>query len=145
MEPVFFEQVLDAVAGAIPAELKPFRSTVHRGGLKIWFDEIGREHYESQLIRRDGDLVLEIGFHAEYPKVAANDAVLAHLARSEAAWRRVLGPDPVAGEFLGRATWRRISECWPAPELDDLDAAIEVAARFADYIVTIEEHRRKQG
>jgi hypothetical protein len=142
VEPLFFEQVLDALAGAIPTRFGPLHSSVHRGGLKVWFDEPHREHYESQLLRQDGGLMLEIGFHAEHPKVALNQAVIAQLAASEPMWRETLGSEPVTGEFLGRAGWRRVSECWPAPELDDVDAAIEVAARLADYITSLEPCRR---
>jgi hypothetical protein len=143
VEPLFFEQVLDALAGAIPPQLGPLRSSVHRGGLKVWFSEANREHYETQILRRDGGLQLEIGFHAEHPKPALNEAVTAKFATSEPKWRKSLGAEPVSGEFLGRAGWRRVSECWPAPELDDIDAAIEVAARLADYITVLEPLRRK--
>lgn len=142
MEPLFFEQVLDALAGAIPPHFGQLRSSVHRGGLRVWFDEPHREHYESQLLRQDGGLMLEIGFHAEHPKVALNQAAIAQLIASERKWRKTLGSEPVTGEFLGRSTWGRVSECWPAPELDDIDAAIEVADRLADYITALEPCRR---
>ncbi len=141
MEPDFFEQVLDALAGAI-SEHGQMRSAVHRGGLKVWFDEPHREHYETQLMRHEGALVLEIGFHAEHPKVALNQAAIAHLLASEATWRNALGDEPVIGEFIGKATWRRVSECWPIADVDEVDFAIEVADRFADYIQALEPCRR---
>ena len=126
MEHNFFDQVLDALTGSVPAPLGRPQSSVHRGGLKVWFHESTREHYEAQLLGVDGELVLEIGFHAEHPKAALNDDAIARLTASEPAWRKALGAEPVVGEFLGRPNWRRISETWPAPDLDDIDASIEV-------------------
>lgn len=139
---MFFEQVLDVLAGSLPAEFGRAHSTAHGRGLKVWFDDSTREHYESQLLRVDGDVALEIGFHAEHPKIAMNQAAIDRLVGHESAWRAQLGDEAVLGEFIGKATWRRISECWPAPQLDDLDAAIEVAARLADYITALEPYRR---
>jgi hypothetical protein len=141
VEQSFFEQVLDALAGSVPAAFGQLHSYAHRRGLKVWFDEPHREHYEAQLVQVDGAQALEIGFHAEHPNVAANQAVISRLT-AEPEWRAALGDEPVAGEFLGRSTWRRVSESWPVPEADDIDAAIEVAARLADYIAALEPLRR---
>ena len=115
---------------------------VHNRGMKVWFDDDTREHYESQLIRVDGEVQLEIGFHAEHPKAPLNDEVLRRLLAAESAWRSELGDDPVAGDFIGRAGWRRISEVWPPPEADVVDEAIEAAARLADYVIALEPLRR---
>jgi hypothetical protein len=115
---------------------------VHSRGIKVWFDDATREHYESQLIRIDGEVQLEIGFHAEHPKVAQNDEVLARLLAVEPTWRVELGDDAVAGDFIGRPGWRRISEVWPTPDSDELDEAIETAARLADYVIVLEPLRR---
>ena len=60
----------------------------------------------------------------------------------EPVWRSELGDDAVAGEFLGRAGWRRISEVWPAPQWEMIDEAIEAAARLADYVIALEPVRR---
>ncbi len=117
-------------------------ASAHKRGLKVWFDEATREHYEAQLIRLDGQPALEIGFHAEHPKATENDAVLARLMSDESTWRADLGDEPVAGEFLGADRWRRVSETWGPPDPDDVDAAIEVAARLADYVTVIEPVRR---
>jgi len=145
-EPLFFEEVLDALTGSVAGEFGRLFSSVHRGGLKVWFDEPHREHYETQLMRGDHGLVLEVGFHCEHPKVGLNVDALAPLAAAESGWREALGDEPVMGEFLGRSTWRRISECWEAPPLDDtddlIDAAIEVAERLGDYIRALEPLRR---
>jgi hypothetical protein len=60
----------------------------------------------------------------------------------EPAWRPELGDDAVAGDFIGRAGWRRISEVWPAPDSEVVDEAIDTAARLADYIIALEPFRR---
>jgi hypothetical protein len=142
VEASFFDHVLDVVIGFVADVPGPVRTSVHRGGLKVWFADANREHYEAQLIRVDGEPVLEIGFHAEHPKPDANDAVLSRLVAGRRAWQKSLGKDAVPGEFLGQGKWRRISETWPVPEEDDVDAAIEVAARLADYVHALEPIRR---
>jgi hypothetical protein len=144
LEPSFFDQVLDALTGSVPAALGPMRASAHRGGLKVWFDEPPREHYESQVLRLDGDVVLEIGFHAEHASPAANDEVVARLTGSQRTWRTTLGKDPEIGDFFGRKGWRRISETWPLPSFDDADAAFEIADRLGEYIAAIEPCRRAQ-
>lgn len=142
VERSFFHQVLDVFEGFAADVDGELHSFAHRRGLKVWFDEANREHYEAQLVRTDGEIGLEIGFHSEYPKASANDEVMALLTSHEAAWRSELGDEPVAGPFLGSDVWRRISEVWEAPDAEDVDAAIEVAARLADYVVTLEPLRR---
>ena len=143
MERSFFHQVHDIFEGMVSGEIEgALRVTAHKRGLKVWFDEAVREHYEAQLVRFDGEPALEIGFHAEYPTVAENEALLGRLIEREPTWRPELGDEPVAGEFLGADRWRRISEIWDPPDPDDVDAAIEVAARLADYVTAIEPVRR---
>ncbi len=85
---------------------------------------------------------MEIGFHAEHPKAPKNDEVLQRLLAVEKVWRPELGDEAVAGDFIGRAGWRRISEVWPAPDADVMDEAIEAAARLADYVIALEPVRR---
>lgn len=136
--------------GMVPPELADFRHRARRYGIKIWFGPATpvREHYEAQVIAPDAVaratvLALEVGFHAEHPQVADNDAVLVHLLERERRWRRVLGREAVAGPFLGRADrWRRISETWPDPDLSDPELALEVAARLTDYVTALETLRR---
>jgi hypothetical protein len=142
VEPGFFEIVRDAFEGFVAGIDGRRNVYVHSRGMKVWFDDDTREHYESQLIRVDGAVQLEIGFHAEYPKAPQNDAVLRRLLDVEADWRPELGDDAVAGEFIGRAGWRRISEVWPAPDATVIDEAIETAARLADYVIALEPVRR---
>jgi hypothetical protein len=142
MERSFFERVLDVFEGVVADMDGELHSYAHRRGLKVWFDDATREHYEAQLIRVDGEAALEIGFHVEYPKVKPNDEVLHRLRAKERTWRRALGDAPEAGEFIGAETWRRVSEVWEPPDPDDIDAAIEVAARLGDYVFAIEPIRR---
>lgn len=143
LERTFFEQVLDAVEGFIDDDHGPLSSNTHRRGVKIWFGDSTREHYEAQLIRRDDDVALEIGFHAEHPKADANQLVIDHLAAIESEWRPELGADAEVGAFLGADHWRRVSELWGPPDPDDPEAPIEIAARLADYVEAIEPRRAR--
>lgn len=142
MERSFFQQVLDVFEGFVADVGGERHAFAHGRGLKVWYDDAVKEHYEAQLVRIDGELGLEVGFHSEYPKAPTNDQVLARLAGHESVWRAELGDEPVAGPFLGSDVWRRISEVWEPLDPDDVDAVIEVAARLADYVTTIEPLRR---
>jgi hypothetical protein len=142
MQPEFFEVVRDAFEGFVAGVPGRRSVSVHGRGLKSWFDDDTREHYECQLIRVDGDVQLEIGFHAEHPKAPMNDEVLRRLVVAEPQWRSTLGNGPVAGSFIGRAGWCRISEVWRQPDAADIDEAIEAAARLADYVIALEPIRR---
>jgi hypothetical protein len=142
MEAGFFEIVRDAFEGFVAGVDGTRNVYVHSRGLKVWFGDDTREHYESQLIRVDGEVQLEIGFHAEHPKAPKNDEVLARMLAVEQVWRPELGDEAVAGDFIGRAGWRRISEVWPAPDPDVMDEAIDTAARLADYVIALEPVRR---
>ena len=142
VERSFFHQVLDVFEGFVVDIDGTLHSSAHRRGLKVWYDDATREHYEAQLIRFDGEPALEIGFHAEHPKVDMNDAVISRLAAAERTWRAELGDEPVQGVFLGADRWRRISETWDPPAPDDVEATIEVAARLADYVIALEPLRR---
>ena len=125
VERSFFDQVRDVFEGFVTDVDGKLHATAHPRGVKVWYDDSTREHYEAQLVRLDSDVVLEVGFHAE-----------------ESAWRRELGDEPEAGVFIGADRWRRISEIWDAPDPDDVDAAIEIAARLADYVSVLEPLRR---
>lgn len=140
----------DALRSLVPADLGPLRLRARRYGVKVWFGTVAptREHYEAQVIGAAhvvgaATLGLEIGFHAEHPRVEDNDAVLARLQAEEARWRRVLGHEAQVGPFLGRPDdWRRISETWADPDLDDPELAVELATRLTDYITALEPLRR---
>jgi hypothetical protein len=134
--------VQDVFEGFVIDVSGTLHTTAHPRGVKVWYGEATREHYEAQLVRIDGKVVLEVGFHAEHPKVGENEAVLKCLLDGEHAWRRELGGEPEAGVFLGVDRWRRISEIWEEPDPDDVDIAIEIAARLADYVSVLEPLRR---
>jgi hypothetical protein len=87
-------------------------------------------------------LAIELGFHAENTKAVDNEAVIAALLQREKKWRRTLGADAVVGEFLGRDSWRRISETWADPDLGDPELVLELGTRLTDYICAIEPLRR---
>jgi hypothetical protein len=142
VERSLFEWVLDAFEGFAHEIDGELNSSSHRRGLKVWYGDAKKEHYEAQLIRTDDGVGLEIGFHAEYPKVEENDEVLAKLIARERSWRKILGGEAEAGEFIGADRWRRISEVWEAPDPDDPETSIEIAARLADYVIALEPIRR---
>ena len=145
MRPVersFFHQVQDVLEGFVLDVGGTIHATAHGRGIKVWFDDATREHYEAQLVHIGGATVLEVGFHAEYPKVGDNEAVLDRLLHDERRWRRALGDEPEAGVFIGVDRWRRISEIWEEPDPDDLDTVIGIAARLADYVSVLEPLRR---
>lgn len=142
VDPSFFHQVQHVLEGFVIDVEGTLHSTAHPRGIKVWYDDATKEHYEAQLVRVDGTIKLEVGFHSEYPKVEANDAVLTRLLAKEKVWRRELGGEPTAGVFIGADRWRRISEIWEEPDTDDADAAFEIAARLADYLSVLEPLRR---
>lgn len=150
VEPSLFDEVADAVLGLVPSSLGPLRYRARRYGIKVWFDaaEPPREHYEAQVLSAkltpDASVLgLEIGFHAENPDVALNEAVVEQLVGRESRWRKTLGLEAVVGPFLGRPEdWRRVSETWADPDLSDPELPLEVAARLTDYITALEPVRR---
>ena len=134
----------------VPVELGDLRTQSRRWGIKAWFelDDCPREHYEAQVISASHVeeahiLAVEIGFHAEHPKPGDNAAAVAPLLAAAAAWRDELGPDAIAGDFLGRAGWQRVSETWSDPDLSDPEVCFEVADRLATYIAALEPHRSR--
>ena len=145
-----FDGVADALRAMVPAELGELRCPARRYGIKVWFgdDKPAREHYEAQVIGPKyapgaSVVALEVGFHAEHPRAADNEAALGRLVSVERKWRRRIGPEAETGAFLGAADgWRRISETWPDPDLSSPDLAFEVAARLTDYISALEPLRR---
>ena len=95
LELSIFDEVGEALRGLAPPDLGEPHCRAHRYGVKVWFGPATppKEHYEAQVVGRDADtratvLAIEVGFHAEHPKVADNDAVIAHLLANEKRWRR---------------------------------------------------------
>ena len=141
-----FDAVAEMLRGMVSPELGELRCRARRYGIKVWFgpEHPAREHYEAQVIGADYAedatlLALEVGFHAEHPQVAENEAVIDSLRGSEARWRPMLGEEAIVGPFLGRPDcWRRVSETWPDPDLGEPDLAVEIAVRLADYMAALE-------
>jgi hypothetical protein len=139
---VFFEQVVETLIGFLPPDQSRFSSRVTGRNAKVWFGSEPKEHYEVQLVRRDGATVLEIGFHAEHSDAARSSGVLDALLAGERRWRRTLGKEVETGPFLGRPSpWRRASETWPDADLQDPGTAVEAADRLAAYITIFEPLR----
>lgn len=143
-----FEAASELVRAMAPSELGDLRVRSHRRGLKLWFDtpKPTKEHYEAQLLARryvDGadGVALEIGFHAEHREPADNDAVIERIQASEKRWRKVLGAQPEVATFFGAEDWRRVSEIWIEPDLDDPEIGFEIATRLIDYVSVIEPAR----
>ena len=151
MDVHLFDAVEVNLRALVPADLGEPRVKAHRYGIKVWFGGMTptREHYEAQVVGarhvpEATTLALEIGFHAEHPKPETNTAALAHLGKREKQWRKAIGDEAVAGPFLGRKEWARVSETWPDPDLSEEDLAFEVAARLTDYIAALEPILRNQ-
>ncbi|MBK5287114.1 MAG: hypothetical protein JJE46_01480 [Acidimicrobiia bacterium] len=146
MESSLFPEVGDALRGIVPADLGVLRLRAHRYGIKVWFgpEKATKEHYEAQVVgARDvpaaRTLALEVGFHSEHSKPAANDEVIARIVAHEKQWRREVGTEAEVAPFLGRAeNWRRVSETWLDPDLTEPGLAFEIASRLVDYITAIE-------
>jgi hypothetical protein len=150
MELGLFEQAADALRALVPAELGELHTHERRWGLKAWFDAEAcpREHYEAQVIGAKHVpeatvLAIEVGFHAEHPKEPDNEAAFVPIEAAEPTWRADLGPDAVAGPFLGRSGWLRVSETWADPDLSDPEICFEIADRLATYIEALEPVRAR--
>jgi hypothetical protein len=139
----FFEDCRDALIGFLPRDRRDFSSRLSSRNLKVWFGEADREHYEVQMITKSRRVHLEVGWHCEYSDKAHNERVLDKLISSENKWRKALGREAEAGRFVGPPgnPWRRISELWDGPNLWGPEAAVEAAARLAEYIDALEPVR----
>ncbi|MEM9562870.1 MAG: hypothetical protein AAGA93_09650 [Actinomycetota bacterium] len=157
MELPLFEEVGEAVRSMAPDEVGTVRFRANRRGVKVWCIPPGgddgpgakapREHYEAQVLGRrhvDGTdgVALEIGYHAEHRDPARNAAAVETIASTETTWRAILGDEAEAGEFFAMPDWRRVSEVWLEPDLDDPELPVEVASRLVDYLEAIEPARR---
>ena len=144
-----FDEVAELVRAMSPAEIGEVHVRAHRRGVKVWFDTEAptKEHYEAQMLSRryvDGieGTAIEIGFHSEHKDQADNVAVIERVVRSEKKWRKELGKEPQVDTFYGADNWRRVSEAWIEPDLNDPEITFEVASRLVDYISVIEPARQ---
>ena len=149
MELSVFDEVAELVRAMSPAEIGEVHVRAHRRGVKVWFDTEAptKEHYEAQMLSRryvDGieGTAIEIGFHSEHKDQADNVAVIERVVRSEKKWRKELGKEPQVDTFYGADNWRRVSEAWIEPDLNDPEITFEVASRLVDYISVIEPARQ---
>ena len=149
MELSVFDEVAELVRAMSPEEIGEVRVRAHRRGVKVWFgaDAATKEHYEAQMLRRsyvDGKdgMAIEIGFHSEHKELDKNEAVIERVTANEKKWRKELGKEPEVGVFYGADNWRRVSEAWIEPDLDDPEIAFEIASRLVDYVTEIEPARR---
>jgi len=149
MDLPLFDEVADLVQSIAPDDLGVLRTRTHRRGIKLWYDgdRPGREHYEAQLLARrhvDGvdGMAIEVGFHSEHPDAMRNESVIATLAEAEDVWRPQLGAEAELATFYGAENWRRLSECWLEPDLDEPGLALDLAARLVDYVSAVEPLRR---
>jgi hypothetical protein len=146
-----FDEVGEVLRGLLPPELGELRTKHHRYGIKVWFGPATptREHYEAQVIgakhvAEATVLAIEVGYHAEHRDPADNERALAALRGGEKRWRKVLGAEAVAGEFIDdRHGWQRLSETWADPDLGDPDLPLELATRLTDYITALEPLRAR--
>ncbi len=150
VELTLFEQVADLVRLMTHTDLGDVRLRHHRRGIKLWFDaeQPPKEHYEAQRLSRryvDGEdgVAIEIGFHTEHTDTDRNVAVIETMLAAEKEWRTTLGEPAEAGAFFGPEAWRRVSEAWIEPDLDDPDLAFEIAGRLVDYMTALEPVRRR--
>ena len=147
-----FDEAADVVRSMLPEQYGHVHVRARRWGMKLWFgpEEPPRVHYEAQVIGSEDVaeaevLAMEIGLHLEERNLEINDRVLGSLTSSENRWRRKLGDEVVAGPFLGRPEdWRRVSETWPDPDLDEPDLGLEVGGRVVDYICALEPLLRRE-
>jgi hypothetical protein len=140
-----FEQVADGLHALVPADAGRWQQRNHRYGIKVWRGDAAtppKVHLEAQVIGKKHVpgatvLAIEVGWHAEHPDPDANRHALEAVVADERRWRRTLGAEAVAGPFLGRREWARVSDTWPDPDLDDPDLPFELAARLTDYLVAL--------
>jgi len=149
VEDHLFTQAGDVVRSLLPPELDEAKMRSHRYGLKVWFGstEPAKEHYEAQVVGaryvpEATTLALEIGFHSENARAEDNQRALDRLLAGERRWRKDLGQEPISGPFLGRESWRRLSETWADPDLSEADMAVEVGTRLFEYIAALEPLRQ---
>ena len=151
MDLQLFDEVGEVLRGLVPPDLGALRTRHHRYGIKVWFGPAKppREHYEAQVIGAKhvagaAVLAIEVGYHAEHRDPAENERALAQLRGGEKRWRKSLGPDAVAGQFIDdRTGWQRLSETWPDPDLGDPELPLELAARLTDSITALEPLRAR--
>ncbi len=146
MELHLFDEVTDVIRAFAGGQYQPLQIRTHRRGVKVWVGSAKppREHYEAQLLARrhvDGvdGLALEIGFHAEHREESDNERAIESIARS--AWKRTLGGEAKCAPFFDAPKWRRVSEAWIEPDLEDPELALAIGSRLVDFLDVLEPIR----
>lgn len=127
----FLKQVADELPNHLPPKLRDFSSEQWGRYYKLWYGEDKRIHFEVQFIAGGR---LEIGLHLESDP-DTNERLGAVLERERAVVERTLGEDARFGSH-GKG-WRSLAERWSGGDLRGEDAAIEAAARLAEYVVAV--------
>lgn len=126
----FLRQVADELPNLLPPSLRDYE-TEHWGRcFKVWYRD-KPIHFEVQFLRNGR---LEIAFHMEADQ-ATNESLDAVLRSKEKPLRRALGDEP---EFFAHGPkWRALREVWAGGDLRSEEAAVEAAARLAEYVRAI--------
>jgi hypothetical protein len=127
----FLRQVADELPAHLPPALRGYDAQQWGRFYKIWYGD-RKIHYEVQFLSRRE---LQIGLHLEADE-KTNEEVAGTLERRRARIRKALGEDASVGSHGPK--WRFLAESWRGGELTGEDAAIEAAARLAEYVRTLQ-------
>jgi hypothetical protein len=123
----FLRQVADELPAHLPPGLRDFDAFQWGRMIKVWYGD-KKVHFEVQFLSRSE---LQIGLHLEADE-ETNARIADALGRKQAQLRRSLGDEAAFGEHGPR--WRCLAESWKGGDLTSEEAAVEAAARLAEYI-----------
>lgn len=126
----FLKQVADQLPSMLPPAHRGFQSEQWGRYFKLWYRDKGL-HFEVQFLRNN---TLEIAFHMESDK-QTNAETFALLESKRTMIGKKLGDDVELMSHMPRCFAAR--EVWRGGELRGEEAAIEAAARIADYVVAL--------
>jgi hypothetical protein len=127
----FLRQVADELPGHLPPALRDYEAQQWGRFYKVWYGD-RKIHFEVQFLSRRE---LQIGLHLEADE-ETNERVAVGLERRKGRIRKALGEEASVGSHGPR--WRCMAESWRGGELTGEDAAIEAAARLAEYMRTLQ-------
>lgn len=127
----FLRQVADELPSHVPPRLRGFSSEQWGRFYKVWYGDQKKVHFEVQFLRNGR---LEIGLHLE-AEPDTNEGVAKALERRRTAILHSLGDTPRFGSH--GSGWRSVSETWTGGDLRGEEAAVEAAARLAEYVVAL--------
>lgn len=123
----FLRQVAEELPSHLPPKLREYEAFAWGRMYKVWYGD-KKLHFEVQFLSRRE---LQIGLHLE-ADVETNERIAGGLERRRARIRKALGPQAKFGSHGPR--WRCVAESWTGGDLTGEEAAIEAAARLADYV-----------